>query len=163
MAGNHQESSPIMAIRKAATKAASTKKTLPARPAAAKGAPAKSPTARASAVSPKAAKAVPGKTTASKVPTKPANTVTLKQLVAAVAEQQQIAKREADATLTGFVGMLVQHLKDGDRLRIGGLGILEVKRRPERAGRNPATGEAITIKASKKVAFRAAKELKEAV
>ena len=51
----------------------------------------------------------------------------------------------------------------GDRIRIGGLGILQVRKRAARMGRNPATGEAIQIKASKKVAFRAAKELKEAI
>jgi DNA-binding protein HU-beta len=89
--------------------------------------------------------------------------VTLKHLAAEIADQQQIEKRQADALLTGLVGLLVQHLKSGDRLRIGGLGILEVKSRPERAGRNPATGAAMTIKASKKIAFRAAKELKEAI
>ena len=49
------------------------------------------------------------------------------------------------------------------RIRIGGLGILQVRKRAARMGRNPATGEPIKIKASKKVAFRAAKELKEAV
>jgi DNA-binding protein HU-beta len=90
-------------------------------------------------------------------------TITLKHLAVEIAEQQQIGKREADAILTGLVGLLVQHLQSGDRLRIGGLGILEVKIRPERTGRNPATGAAITIKASKKIAFRAAKELKDAI
>ncbi len=49
------------------------------------------------------------------------------------------------------------------RIRIGGLGILQVRKRPARMGRNPATGEQIKIKASKKVAFRASKELKEAI
>ncbi len=58
---------------------------------------------------------------------------------------------------------MVGHLKRGDRLRIGGLGILEVKSRPARMGHNPATGETIQIKASKKIAFRAAKELREAI
>ena len=46
---------------------------------------------------------------------------------------------------------------------IGGLGILQVRKRPARTGRNPATGEPIKIKASKKVAFRPAKDLKEAI
>jgi DNA-binding protein HU-beta len=92
-----------------------------------------------------------------------AATVTLKQLAAEIAEHKQIAKREADTLLTSLVGILVQHLKEGDRLRIGGLGILEVKDRPERIGRNPGTGEAMTIKASRKIAFRPAKELKEAI
>ena len=50
-----------------------------------------------------------------------------------------------------------------DQIRIAGLGILQVRRRAARMGRNPATGEAIQIKASKKVAFRAAKDLKMAV
>ena len=54
-------------------------------------------------------------------------------------------------------------LKKGERIRIGGLGILQVRKRAARMGRNPATGEAIQIKASKKVAFRASKELKELV
>ena len=56
-----------------------------------------------------------------------------------------------------------KHLKKGDRIRIAGLGILQVRKRPARMGRNPATGEQIKIKASKKVAFRAAKDLKEAI
>ena len=59
--------------------------------------------------------------------------------------------------------MYKRQLKKGDRIRIGGLGILQVRKRAARMGRNPATGEPIKIKASKKVAFRAAKELKEAV
>jgi DNA-binding protein HU-beta len=55
------------------------------------------------------------------------------------------------------------HLRKGERIRIAGLGILQVRKRAARMGRNPRTGEAIKIKASKKVAFRAAKELKLAV
>ena len=51
----------------------------------------------------------------------------------------------------------------GNKVRITGLGILQVRHRPARMGRNPATGEAIKIKASKKVAFRVAKDLKEAI
>ena len=58
---------------------------------------------------------------------------------------------------------MTAHLKGGDRIRISGLGILEVRKREARMGRNPATGEAIQIAASKKIAFRPAKELKEAV
>ena len=59
--------------------------------------------------------------------------------------------------------LVTKHLKKGDRIRIGGLGILQVRKRAARMGRNPATGEPIKIKASKKVAFRAAKDLKEAI
>jgi len=59
--------------------------------------------------------------------------------------------------------MITKHLKRGDKIRIAGLGVLQVRKRPARMGRNPATGEPIKIKASKKVAFRAAKDLKEAI
>jgi DNA-binding protein HU-beta len=90
-------------------------------------------------------------------------TVTLKHLAATIASEHEMAKKASEAILTDFVGMIVKHLKKGDRIRIGGLGILQVRKRAARMGRNPATGEPIKIKASKKVAFRAAKELKEAV
>jgi DNA-binding protein HU-beta len=90
-------------------------------------------------------------------------TITLKHLAAAVAEDQDMSKKQAEAILTDVVGRIAKHLKKGERVRIVGLGILQVRKRAARTGRNPLTGEAIQIKASKKVAFRAAKELKEAV
>ncbi len=88
---------------------------------------------------------------------------TLKHLAAELAETHEIAKKQAEAILGELVGSIIKHLKKGNRLRLGGLGILQVRHRAARMGRNPATGEPIKIKASKKVAFRAAKELKEAV
>jgi DNA-binding protein HU-beta len=91
------------------------------------------------------------------------STVTLKHLAARVAEDHEMAKKQAEAVLGSMVDLVVKHLKKGDRIRIGGLGILVVRKRAARMGRNPATGEAIKIKASKKVAFRAAKDLKEAI
>ena len=94
---------------------------------------------------------------------KAAPTVTLKHLSANVAENHELSKKQAEAILGNMVDIVVKHLKKGDRIRIGGLGILQVRKRAARMGRNPATGEPIKIKASKKVAFRAAKELKEAV
>src|SRR5579885_2383645 len=94
---------------------------------------------------------------------KPATTVTLKHLAASIAEDNELSKKQAEAILGGLVGQIVKHLKKGERIRIGGLGILQVRKRAARMGRNPATGEAIQIKASKKVAFRASKELKEAI
>lgn len=90
-------------------------------------------------------------------------TVTLKQIAAKLGETHDMPRKQAEAVMDGVVALLVEHLKAGDRLRIGGLGILEVKDRPARSGRNPATGEAIQIAASKKIAFRPAKELKEAI
>ena len=90
-------------------------------------------------------------------------TVTLKHLAADLAAAHEMAKKQSETLLNDLVEMIVKHLKNGDRIRIGGLGILQVRKRAARVGRNPATGEPINIKASKKVAFRAAKELKEAV
>jgi DNA-binding protein HU-beta len=90
-------------------------------------------------------------------------TVTLKHLAAAIAEDQELSKKQAETILNDTVTLITKHLKKGERIRIVGLGILQVRKRAARMGRNPATGEAIHIKASKKVAFRAAKELKEAI
>lgn len=94
---------------------------------------------------------------------KPATTVTLKHIAASLAEEHEMSKKQAEAVLSGMIDQVVKNLKKGNRIRIVGLGILQVRKRAARMGRNPATGEAIKIKASKKVAFRAAKELKEAV
>ena len=101
-----------------------------------------------------------------KQPTAAAKTnhpVTIKHLAAALAEEHQLTKRAGEAILADLVSMITKHLKKGERVRIAGLGILQVRKRAARMGRNPGTGEAIKIKASKKVAFRAAKDLKMAV
>ena len=116
------------------------------------------PVKAAKAAKPDTAKA-PAQTVKAAAPA----TVTLKQLAAQLAETQGLPKQQAEAVLDGVVGLLVEHLKAGDRLRLSGLGVLEVRDRPARSGRNPATGEAIQIAASKKVAFRPAKELKDAL
>jgi DNA-binding protein HU-beta len=109
--------------------------------------------------------AAPAKTSA-KAPAKAAakiETVTLKHIAATLAEAHEIPKKQSVALLEDLVAQISKHLKKGARIRIGGLGVLQVRKRPARMGRNPATGEAIKIKASKKIAFRAAKELKESV
>jgi DNA-binding protein HU-beta len=91
------------------------------------------------------------------------STVTLKHIAAALADQHEIAKKQSEQILNDAIGLMTKHLKKGERIRIAGLGILQVRKRAARMGRNPATGEQIKIKASKKVAFRAAKDLKEAI
>src|SRR4029077_7305740 len=96
-------------------------------------------------------------------PAKTSRPITLKHLAAALAEEHQLTKRAGEGILGDLVSLITKHLKRGERIRISGLGILQVRKRAARMGRNPATGEAIKIKASKKVAFRAAKELKLAV
>jgi DNA-binding protein HU-beta len=101
--------------------------------------------------------------TVTKAAPKAVTTVTLRHIGTALSESHDIPKKQATAVLEDMVALITKHLKKGDRIRIGGLGILQVRKRPARMGRNPATGEAIKIKASKKVAFRAAKDLKEQI
>ena len=89
--------------------------------------------------------------------------VTLKHLAAALAQEQHLSKVRAEAILNELVARITKHLKKGERVRIVRLGVLQVHKRAARMGRNPVTGEAIRIKASKKVAFRASKDLKDAI
>ncbi|MFM7345557.1 MAG: HU family DNA-binding protein [Tagaea sp.] len=89
--------------------------------------------------------------------------VTLKAIAYELAEKHAMPKKQSVEVLDGFVAALTKALKKGAKIRVPGLGIFQVRKRPARMGRNPATGEQIKIKASKKVAFRAAKDLKEAV
>ena len=96
--------------------------------------------------------------------TKPKQTtVSLKHLAATLAGQHEMSKKQSETILGDLVSLVIEHLKKGDRVRLAGLGILVVRRRAARMGRNPATGQPIQIKASKKVAFRAAKDLKESI
>ena len=89
--------------------------------------------------------------------------VTTKHLAAALAEQHQLTKKQGLEMMEDLIGMITKHLVVGERVKIVGLGILQVRNRAARMGRNPQTGEPIKIKASKKVAFRATKDLKMAV
>jgi DNA-binding protein HU-beta len=91
------------------------------------------------------------------------STITLKHLAATLSEEHDISKKKAELILTDLVDDITKHLKKGNRIRIVGLGILQVRKRAARMGRNPGTGEPIHIKASRKVAFRPTKELSEAI
>jgi DNA-binding protein HU-beta len=90
-------------------------------------------------------------------------TVTLKSVFEELADAHDLPKKQGHELMAGMIEKLTTHLVNGNKIRMSGIGMLEVKDRPERTGRNPATGAAIKIAASKKIAFRAAKELKEAV
>lgn len=117
------------------------------------------PAAKPAAKAP--AKAAAAKPAAAKAPTAP--TIPMSKLIAEIAEMHGLSKKAATELFSDFVELTVKNLKKGNKVRLTGLGILQVKKRAARMGRNPATGEAIKIKASKKVAFRVAKDLKEAV
>ena len=116
----------------------------------------------------KTTKSAPAKAKAAKPAAKStapkADVVTLRHLALQIAESREGMSNKAALELLGeLVDNVTKHLKKGAKIRLNGLGMLQVRKRAARMGRNPATGEAIKIKASKKVAFRAAKELKEAV
>jgi DNA-binding protein HU-beta len=98
-----------------------------------------------------------------KTPAAKVETVTLRHLAEALSGSHELPKKQVLGILDDMVGSITKHLKKGIRVRISGLGILQVRKRPARTGRNPATGEPIKIKASKKVAFRPAKDLKQAI
>jgi len=138
-------------IRKAARKPAPAARKTPARKAAAK---------------PKAATST-SKPASMTGPMPPI--VTLSHLAEWAGYNHGVPKREAAAMLSGFVADIGRALKRGSKIRIPNLGILQVRvrpARPARKGRNPATGEEIQIKASrasKRVAFRVAKALKESI
>ena len=85
------------------------------------------------------------------------------ELVAAVAEKTGVSKVDAEKAVSAVVDVVTSTLKSGDSVSVSGLGKLEVRSRKARDGRNPKTGEAIKIKASKSVGFKAAKALKDAV
>lgn len=90
-------------------------------------------------------------------------TVTMKQIAADLAGKHDLSKKQVEAIMGDLITSFAKNLKKGNRIRIPGLGILQVKRTKARNGRNPATGETIKIPAKKKVAFRVAKDLKDAV
>jgi len=152
-----------MAVKRKTTKKKAAAKKAPAkRKTAAKKAPARKTAAKKKAV---AKKAPAKKTAAKKKATKKAlpDTLTLKHLAAELAEVHEMPKKATEEFLSDFIDRMGGYLKKGKKLRIPGLGIMQVRNRAARWGRNPATGERIRIKASKKVAFRVAKDLKERV
>ena len=90
-------------------------------------------------------------------------TIPLSKVAAELAEKHEMSKKATTEFLGAFVDLIVKHLKKGNKVRVTGLGILQVRRRPARMGRNPATGEAIKIAAKKVVKFRVAKAVKDAI
>ena len=117
----------------------------------------------ATKVAPKAAPKAAAAKAAPKAAAAKVDVITIKQIAATIADNHGLTKKQANEIFDDFVAATVKGLKKGAKIRLAGLGILQVKKRAARMGRNPATGESIKIKASKKVAFRVAKELKEAV
>jgi len=85
------------------------------------------------------------------------------ELVAAVAAKAGLSKKDADAAVSATIGAITDALKADDKVALVGFGTFEVRARAARMGKNPQTGEAIKIAASKVPAFKAGKALKDAL
>ena len=85
------------------------------------------------------------------------------ELVTAIAEHANLTKADAGRALDGLLKTIETTLKAGDSVSLIGFGSFEVKDRAERSGRNPQTGEPITIAAAKTISFKPGKALKDAL
>ena len=85
------------------------------------------------------------------------------ELVAAMAEQADLSKKDAEKALKAFTDVVADQLKKGDKIQLVGFGTFEVTERAAREGRNPQTGKAMKIEASKAPKFKAGKALKDTV
>jgi DNA-binding protein HU-beta len=85
------------------------------------------------------------------------------ELIAALSTKTNSTKADADRNIAALIDIITDTLKKGDNVALVGFGTFEVRKRAARAGRNPGTGEAIKIKASKAPAFKAGTTLKAAV
>ena len=80
-----------------------------------------------------------------------------------MAEQTNLSKKDAEAALKAFIDVVSEELKKGEKVQLVGFGTFEVSERAAREGRNPQSGEPMTIAASKAPKFKAGKALKDAV
>ena len=81
------------------------------------------------------------------------------ELVAAIAENAGLSKKDSEKALAAFVSVVTDELKKGEKVQLVGFGTFEVSARPARTGRNPQTKKTITIPASKAPKFKAMKAL----
>ena len=85
------------------------------------------------------------------------------ELISAMSEKSELTKVDTEKALKAFIDTVTEELKNGGKVQLVGFGTFEVTERAERQGRNPKTGEAITIPASKSPKFKAGKALKDIV
>lgn len=129
-------------VKKAAAKKATAKKSAPRKTAKKASAPASKPV-RVSAPAGK--------------------TITASALLQAVADHTGMKKSEAKSFVDGYIDVVRAHVLKGVKVKIGDLGMIQIRHRKARMGRNPQTGEPVKIKASKKLAFRQSAVMKAAV
>ena len=85
------------------------------------------------------------------------------ELIAAAAEQDGMTKKHTEKVLNAALDAIAAALAKNDKVQVSGFGIFEVKEREARTGRNPQTGEAMEIAASRTPSFKASKTLKDAI
>ena len=85
------------------------------------------------------------------------------ELIAAVAEKAEIYKKDAEKAVKAFTDVVSEELVNGGKIQLVGFGTFEVSERPAREGRNPRTGETMTIAATKTPKFKVGKALKDMV
>ena len=85
------------------------------------------------------------------------------ELIAAVAEQAELSKKDAEKAVKAFTDVVSEELVNGGKIQLVGFGTFEVSERPAREGRNPRTGETMTIAATKTPKFKVGKALKDMV
>ena len=85
------------------------------------------------------------------------------ELIAAVAEKAEISKKDAEKAVKAFTDVVSEELVNGGKIQLVGFGTFEVAERPAREGRNPRTGETMTIAASKTPKFKPGKALKDEI
>lgn len=89
--------------------------------------------------------------------------MTKDEMIAIMAEEASISKRQATDALQTFMSSVTKQLKSGNKVSFSGFGTFSVSKRKARIGRNPQTGAAIDIPATKVPVFKAGKHLKEAI
>ena len=85
------------------------------------------------------------------------------ELIAVVAEKAELSKKDAEKAVKAFTEAVSEELVKGGKVQIVGFGTFEVSERAAREGRNPRSGETMTIAASKMPKFKAGKALKDVV
>ena len=85
------------------------------------------------------------------------------ELIAAIADQAELSKKDSEKALKAFVDVVTEELKKGHKIQLVGFGTFEVSERAERTGRNPQSGKEMVIPASKAPKFKAGKALKDMV
>ena len=85
------------------------------------------------------------------------------QLIKSVAEKSDLSQKQVGETWALIEATILENLKAGEKIQLSGFGTFEIRERAERKGRNPKTGEVVSVPACKYLAFVPAKAIKESL